>query len=199
VDTMDLGNWNDLYNNENVESLPWYSPVLDHDIQKTLEIINPSDKILLSLGEGPGTQAIALAKMGYSVTATDISEAAIEKARKRAGQQKVDIDFIIDDIVKTNIKKTFPLIVDRGCFHVIEPRDRKKYVQNIGRLLTKGGYLFLKCFSWKQTGPGPYRFRPEEIEELFGNVFSIESVTETFYEGTLDISPMALFFIMRKK
>ena len=38
----------------------------------------------LDVGSGPGTQAIALARRGFRVTATDLSVAAVEGARQRA-------------------------------------------------------------------------------------------------------------------
>jgi len=194
-----LSDWNELYQKENVENLPWYSPKLDHDLKKTLEKIKPSQKIILNMGEGPGTQAIALAKMGYRVTATDISEAAIEKAKKLAGKENVNIDFIVDDITRSKLKKKFPMIFDRGVFHVLPPKERENYVKIVHNLLDKDGILFLKCFSWKETRPGPHRFRPEEIREMFSKHFNIESIKETYFEGSLEDFPKALFVIMRKK
>lgn len=42
---------------------------------------------------GIGTQTIGLGKLGYNVTASDISEAELAEARKRAKGNKVDISF----------------------------------------------------------------------------------------------------------
>ncbi|MBI1662851.1 MAG: class I SAM-dependent methyltransferase [Nitrosopumilus sp.] len=36
----------------------------------------------MDLGTGPGTQALELSKIGFKVTGTDISQSAIEKAKK---------------------------------------------------------------------------------------------------------------------
>lgn len=192
-----LPDWEKLYRKEKVETLPWYSPSLDSDLKGALER-ERREKAILTLGEGPGTQAIELAKMGYKVTSTDISASAVKQARKRAAREGARVGFIVDDILHTRLKVKFPLVFDRGCFHVIEPRLRDRYVRNVYNLLSPGGLLFLKTFSWKEKGPGPYRFRPEEIRAIFKGKFSVESFKETRFEGTLDSLPKALFFVMKR-
>jgi ubiquinone/menaquinone biosynthesis C-methylase UbiE len=47
---------------------------------------------------GWGRQAVALAKTGWQVTATDVSEANMDVAKHRARQEGVDIDFLICDM-----------------------------------------------------------------------------------------------------
>jgi hypothetical protein len=46
---------------------------------------------------------------------------------------------------------------------------------------------------------GPYKFSEDEIRQLFGYDFVIESVKDTVYQGTLDPFPKALFVVMNKK
>jgi ubiquinone/menaquinone biosynthesis C-methylase UbiE len=55
---------------------------------------------LLDLGTGPATQAIELSKLGFQVTATDISENAIARAKSMSK----DIEFIVDDILESKLK-----------------------------------------------------------------------------------------------
>ena len=42
---------------------------------------------------GIGTQSVGLAVLGYDVTASDICDAELEEAKKRANNNKVDIRF----------------------------------------------------------------------------------------------------------
>jgi SAM-dependent methyltransferase len=112
------------------------------------------------------------------------------------------IEFIVDDILKSKLKEdSFDYIFDRGCFHVLEPSSRQKYVNQVSRLLRNGGLLFLKTFSTKESsrGGGPYRFSIDEIDSIFNDRFLIDSYKETVYQGTLDILPKALFVVLRKK
>jgi cyclopropane fatty-acyl-phospholipid synthase-like methyltransferase len=191
--------WEQLYQEKPVESMPWFNPNLDSDLDQALTKLNIQSGTALDLGTGPGTQAIALAERGFNVTATDLSATAIEKAQAIAQQKGLDISWKQDDILNTQLDQTFDFVLDRGCFHVFPPERRQDYLRVVERLIKPNGYLFLKCFSQLETREeGPYRFTPEEIKEIFSNRFNVISVEETVYQGTLEQFPRALFCILKK-
>jgi ubiquinone/menaquinone biosynthesis C-methylase UbiE len=77
------------------------------------------------LNTGPGTQDIWLAKRRFKVTGSDLSEAAINRARTIYANEK-NVNFIVDNILHTMFKDNeFDYIFDRGCFHVLLPADRQ--------------------------------------------------------------------------
>lgn len=199
TEKRDLPDWETLYQNEPVETMPWFYPALDHDFANTLTQLNLTQGHILDLGTGPGTQAIALAQRGFTVTATDISSAAIIKAQQRCLEQHCQIDFIQDDILNSQLQKTFNVILDRGCFQVMHSEQRASYLQTTYRLLEPNGYLLLKCFSHLETmAEGPYRFSPEEITTFFSTLFKIHSITASVFQGNRVPPPQALFAIMEK-
>lgn len=152
----------------------------------------------MDLGTGPGTQAQLLAKLGFTVVGTDISGHAVRKASMKFSKAV----FTVDDILDTKFPPNrFDYIFDRGCFHVLAAKDRELYVKNVRRILKDEGLLFLKCFSTKETQliSGPYRFSKNAIRDLFGSSFEIESVSDTVYQGTLEVFPKALFVVMKRK
>jgi 2-polyprenyl-3-methyl-5-hydroxy-6-metoxy-1,4-benzoquinol methylase len=192
--------WEALYQQGEIESMPWFNPALDDDLKQALDALGLRGGCALDLGTGPGTQAMHLARRGFNVTATDISGAAIRVARAKAEAQGLDITWTQDDVLDTRLDQQFDLIFDRGCFHVLAPERRQEYVSTVSRLLKTGGHLFLKCFSRLQPGEqGPYRFSPVQIGELFGSQFCVLSIRETVYQGTLDPLPRALFCLMRRE
>jgi len=192
--------WEELYQEREIESLPWFNPELDDDLENALNGLGLRGGSAVDLGTGPGTQAIHLARRGFDVTATDISEAAIRLASEKAQKQGLEITWEQDDILDTRLDRQFDLIFDRGCFHVLEPERRLDYVRIVSDLLKPGGYLFLKCFSRLQPGEeGPYRFTPEQIRKIFVGRLSVLSIKETVYQGTLDPLPRALFCAMRRE
>jgi 2-polyprenyl-3-methyl-5-hydroxy-6-metoxy-1,4-benzoquinol methylase len=77
--------WEILYKNQRVETMPWYNENLDSDLQEELDkgkISVDDGKKFLDVGTGPATQAIMLSKRGFTVVGSDLSEAAINRARK---------------------------------------------------------------------------------------------------------------------
>ncbi len=196
----DFPDWDNLYKSQRVETMPWYNENFDADLERGLDerkIIANGGKKFLDLGTGPATQAIWLAKRGFNVIGSDLSEAAINRARKIYANEK-NVNFIVDDILNTKFKSNeFDYIFDRGCFHVLLPRDRKEYINKIKKILKDNGILFLKCFSDKEPmQEGPYKFSQDEIRDLFSESFKIDSIKETVYQGTLDPFPKALFVVM---
>ena len=195
----DASSWDELYKKQDIKKLPWFNPKLDFDLQEFILKYNAEKSSILNLGESPGTQAVELSKLGFEVTAIDISRNAIEKARKLAKKNKVIVDFRIDNVINIKIKKKFDYIFDRGCFHVLNPNERERYIKNVYSLLNKKGYLLLKCFSYKEKDYGPSRFRPSEIEFYFSRKFRILDIIETsFNVDKKKKHPITLFIIMRK-
>ena len=70
---------------------------------------------ILCPGTGPATQAVWLAKRGFKVIGSDLSEAAINRARTIYANEK-NINFIVDVFYQDH---EFDYIFDRGCFHVL--------------------------------------------------------------------------------
>ncbi len=190
--------WDNLYASKaQVENLPWFSKELDPDLKRELDNRKIRKGRFLDLGAGPATQAIKLSELGFKVTATDISNSAIARARMLSKE----IRFVLDDILDSKLPDNqFDYIFDRGCFHTLDPSNRHRYVHKVLSLLINGGLLFLKTFSIKEPmSSGPYRFSIEMIKELFGNDFEILSSKETVFQGTLRVLPQALFTVMMKK
>ena len=191
--------WEQLYQDKDVESMPWYNPELDLDLDQALTQLNLHNSTALDLGTGPGTQAMALRVRGFNVTATDLSATAIQKAQRIAQDKGLDISWKQDDILNSTLDQDFDFVFDRGCFHVFPPERRQDYVGVVAHLIKPRGYLFLKCFSHLEPRQeGPYRFTPEQIKEIFSNQFNVLSVEETVYHGTLSPLPRALFCILQK-
>lgn len=192
--------WEKMYVEQAVETMPWFHPELDADLDKALDRLSIDSGSFLDLGTGPGTQALALAERGFRVTGTDISKTAVRKAAALTAEKGLDLVFKQDDILKTGLNKKFNCIFDRGCFHVLAPEKRGEYVKTASELLEPGGYLFLKTFSFEETMEGgPYRFTPDEIKVLFEKRFEVVSIGESRYYGTLPTLPKALFCVLRKR
>src|ERR671931_146166 len=79
--------WEAMYQQQAIETMPWFYPELDDDLQQALDQRGLRSGSALDLGTGPGTQAMQLAQRGFDVTATDISQAAVGLAQAKAEAQ----------------------------------------------------------------------------------------------------------------
>ena len=193
--------WDDFYEEAEIEDLPWFTKRLDFDLQIELKNRDLRKGRFLDLGTGIGTQALALSKMGFDVTGADISEVAIDKAKKRSDK----VNFVVDDILNTNLPDdSFDFIFDRGIFHLFDESDRLGFVSQIKRILNDDGIYFLKCMSIEEPEFAdtntPYRFSKQQIVDTFGDDFDIEKIRPSIFEASnLDYNPRAWFAIMQKK
>ena len=193
--------WERMYRSSDVSQLPWYTADLDPDIASGLGTHGPPTGRILDLGTGPGTHAVHLAKLGYIVTATDISRSAIARARSHAKSSGVTIDFRVDNILKSKLADAaFDAVVDRGMFHVLPPEARPGYVATVGRILRPEGLLHIKTFSNREPGDwGPYRLSPDELRSYFTEFFNLVTLEETVFQGVVKPPPRALFAAFQRR
>src|SRR5580692_1174290 len=95
--------WEELYKQDVIEKLPWYWPALDPDLDAALARHGLTSGRVLDEGTGPGTQAIALAERGFTVTASDVSAAAIAYAARSARERGVEVNFVQDDVLACHL------------------------------------------------------------------------------------------------
>ncbi len=110
----------------------------------------------LDVACGTGNYSIFLAKNNFDVTAVDISENALEIARRKAAAQGVVIKFFQADATKlgSNLDGNFDFVLDYSLLHHIAKKDFKKYASQFARLLKPGGKLLLVCYSEKDEAAG---------------------------------------------
>ena len=193
--------WEEQYRDDDVETMPWFCSNLDKDVAEAINRLAIAPTTALDLGTGPGTQAIELARLGFTATGTDISPSAVHKASQRAAKEGVEVSFICDDVLSSRLNSSYGVIMDRGCFHSLDPEQHDDYLNSVMRLLKQGGYLLLKTFHKQETreeGP-PNRFEAGDIEEIFAGAFELLEHHNSKFESTMDSDPKALFCILKKQ
>lgn len=92
---------------------------------------------------GIGTQAIGLARMGYKITASDISEVELSEAKERAKKNSADIRFEKADFraLEDTFSDRFDIIIamDNALPHMLTEADLSLAVKSIVNRLTDGG------------------------------------------------------------
>ncbi|HLJ79457.1 MAG TPA: class I SAM-dependent methyltransferase [Acidobacteriaceae bacterium] len=95
---------------------------------------------------GIGTQTIGLAKRGHQVTGSDLSEAAIARARREAGMRGLDVDFHVADMrdLSSLAESGFDAVVagDNALPHLLSDDDLTRALTSISLVLKPRG-IFL--------------------------------------------------------
>ena len=98
---------------------------------------------ILDCACGIGTQSIGLAALGYSVSASDISEEEIKEARNRATAAGLNIDFKCADFRALGkvYSENFDIIIamDNALPHMLSKEDLNRAIESITERMARGG------------------------------------------------------------
>ena len=108
----------------------------------------PSDAAILDAGGGASRLAGELLVRGFSdVTVTDISAAALARARAELGERADAVTWVQGDLRTLDLGRRFDLWHDRAVLHFqVEATDRAAYLDTLGRSLAGGGYAVIATF-----------------------------------------------------
>ncbi|HSB90729.1 MAG TPA: methyltransferase domain-containing protein [Anaerolineales bacterium] len=159
---------------------PWDTGITPPEVLAFLEGRPPGRA--LDIGCGTGTNALTLARLGWSVTAVDFSSLALWAARRKARAATAWIDFRQADASRFDgLVGPFDFAMDIGCFHSLAPASRAGYASRLPELLAPGAGFLLFCFlAHPDRRPWPSR---AEIEDLFSPAFRPLHVDVGEYSG----------------
>jgi len=107
----------------------------------------PAGSAILDAACGIGTQAIGLARRGYQVTASDLSPAAVARARSECDQRGLAVTFALADLRR--LSSVFPhpfaavLACDNAIPHLLSDDDILTAFEECRRVLAPGGVLLI--------------------------------------------------------
>ena len=98
---------------------------------------------ILDCACGIGTQAIGLAEMGYSMTASDISEGELSEAKTRAQNRKLSLRFANADFcaLGDTFSEKFDIVIcmDNALPHMLSEKDLASAIGSITNQIASGG------------------------------------------------------------
>lgn len=171
---------------------------------------------VLDLGCGGGRHSILLAQNGFEVNGIDFADIAIKQARVNAHEAGVDklTHFEVGNVLNLPYADNyFDVINDDGCLHHIDPAEWSTYLNNVTRVLKRGGILRVKAFSknckyfkentnadasqWVRLDDSGYTyfFDETDIRQLFSGKFKIINLIENAHTVT---EAKKFFFVVLK-
>ncbi len=142
-------------------------------------------KKTLDICSGPGNDMVFLARRG-SATGIDISITTLRNAKKKLASAGLNANFVLGNFMHLPFRKNaFTFVNDRGCFHHVNPRDRKKFSCEVSRVMKKKARYLMQGFCKKERLVlGPKKLSENEIKDTFGQMKVIslkeDQMDETF-------------------
>ena len=114
------------------------------------ELSFDKSKLILDVGCGTGRHAIELAKRGYKVVGVDLSETQLNKAKEKAKQEGVTVEFLQKDARNIDFKNKFDLIIMlcEGAFPLMETDEMNfEILKNNSNALKENGKLIFSTLN----------------------------------------------------
>ena len=162
----------------------------------------------LSVADGEGRNSVWLAEQGCSVTATEISPVALEKAARLARGRHVAVDFVAADVFNWEWPDVaFDAVV--GIFiQFAGPAERPRMLEGMKQAVKPGGLIFLQGYTPKQleyrTG-GPSAVENLYTEALLREIFAdweivlLREHEDLMEEGSAHAGRSALIDLVARK
>jgi SAM-dependent methyltransferase len=132
----------------------------------------PMDPIL-DVGCGSGDLAISLAQLGHQVIGVDFVEAAITQAREKVTSLPPEVagllDFQVADALRpSRLQQQFGSVMDSGFYHLFEPDQCDRFVDDLALAMLPGGRYYLLAFNIEFSMPNlPRQISKEEVQARF--------------------------------
>jgi SAM-dependent methyltransferase len=155
------------------------------------EVCSIQPQRILDAACGIGTQALGLAKFGYRLTASDISAAAIECARREAQRQGLVIDFCVADMRQlwTVHQSQFDVVIacDNAIPHLLSTADILLAFEQFYLCTVSGGACIISVRDYAAMERGGRQLYPRHIHETAEGRVVLFDIWE--YEGdTYDLT-----------
>lgn len=139
-----------------------YSSFYDYELEcDNLEEIfkkfcKKTPKEILDIGCGTGSHAIELAKRGYKLTGIDISKVMIEKAKNKAQNAELNIDFRVVDMRSMTLNSKFNVVICLfgGFGYMLTNEDIKRFFKGLKKVLSKNSIFVFEFWNVKEIKPG---------------------------------------------
>jgi len=143
-------------------------------------------RTVLDAACGIGTQALGLAARGYQVTASDLSQAEVERARREAAARGLALDFSVADmraVFTAHGRRQFDVVIacDNSVPHLLTDDDLRQAFEQFHACLHPGGGCLLTVRDYDreerdgvQVKPAAFRVDPDGVRRLLFQVWEAD-------------------------
>ncbi len=195
--------WETVYETKNPNEVSWTQEVPKTSLDFITSFGLNKQARIIDIGGGDSKLADHLLEQGFeNITVLDISTKAIEKAKKRLGENAQKVNWIVSDITDFETETTFDIWHDRAAFHFLTTKEQiEKYLNTARKSVS--GYMIIGTFSengpTKCSGLEIKQYNNETLTAVFDNDFEkISCITED-HITPFDTKQNFLFCIYKRR
>lgn len=181
MENTKVAHWENVFATKAVNEVSWFQEKPESSIQLIQSCKVAKDAKIIDIGGGDSFLIDHLIAKGYTnLYLLDISENAIERAKKRLADHLDKVTFIVSNSLDFCMNDTFEIWHDRASFHFLtDENDVQKYKSNVSNSLKANGNFILATFSEegpeKCSGLNITQYSVEKLEAIFGEDFELEN------------------------
>jgi 2-polyprenyl-3-methyl-5-hydroxy-6-metoxy-1,4-benzoquinol methylase len=172
--------WENIYQTKELKDVSWFQPTPETTLEFLKILGVPTSAKIIDIGGGDSFLVDHLLNLGYeNITVLDISEAAIDRAKKRLGDQAKKVNWIVEDISNFKPAKTYDFWHDRAAFHFLtNEQEISNYFLTAANGISPTGILLIGTFSEQ----GPKKCSGIEIKQYTETTLTLR--TQHLFEKT---------------
>lgn len=152
--------------------------------------LRPGSRVLV-VGCGEGRDAIFLARLGFEVVATEISEPGLVRAKESAAEKKLEIEFrLLDAHEPHDHLGEFDAVLMMNILQFLDQDSIPGRIEHFKSLVISGGIFSAQLF----TVEDPVFNRLRESGEIQPGVLSIEDPARNYNVRYFEKGELASFF-----
>jgi len=176
---MGKEHWENIYATKGMQDVSWFQKVPTTSLELIKQFAKNKQDAILDIGGGDGFLVDNLLVLGYTnITVLDISENAIDRAKKRLGKLADKVKWIVADITEFVPKQEYVIWHDRAVFHFLTHLDEKENYRELVNTAVSG-YFILAAFSdqgpSKCSGLEICKYAKQDLQDFFSIHFRMIS------------------------
>lgn len=197
--------WENVFSTKAENEVSWYQKIPITSLTLIEKLNLPKDAKIIDIGGGDSYLIDTLLENGFTnLYLLDISANAIEKAKKRLGDNASKVNFIISKNIDLITDEKFDIWHDRASFHFLtDEKEIIEYANLVAKNTSDAATLIIGAFSEagpkKCSGLDITQYSTEKMNNVFGENFKlIDSFTEN-HQTPFDTTQNFIFCTFNKK
>lgn len=197
--------WENVYATKAPDAVSWYRPHLERSLELIVRAAPDPSAAILDVGGGESTLVDDLLARGYkNITVLDISQTALDVAKKRLGAAADRVAWLVADITEASLPmQAYDVWHDRAVFHFLtEEAQRAAYLRQVLRAVKPGGHVIVSTFGpegpTRCSGLDVIRYDAQTLHDQFGQPFQLIESFQELHETPFGTAQQFLYCFCRR-